>query len=91
MARVLPGTAPQMVAQVQLEPSSATAWIETHYEELRGQWVAVRLKEPVLVASASTLSQLLESTDPAELKACLVQYVYTLDQEQHVPGPWWQR
>jgi hypothetical protein len=51
----------------------------------------VRLKEPALVASASTLSQLLAATDPDELKACLVQYVYTLEQEQHVPGPWWQR
>jgi len=91
MARVLPGTAPQVVAQTPLEPSSATAWIEAHYEELRGQWVAVRLKEPALVASASTLSQLLAAIDPAELKACLVQYVYTLDQEQHVRSPWWQR
>jgi hypothetical protein len=91
MALVLSGTAQNVVAQVQLGPSSATAWIEAHYEELRSQWVAVRLKESALVASASTLSQLLAATDPAALKACLVQYVYTLEQEQHIPGLWWQQ
>lgn len=91
MARVLPGTAPQIVPQSQPEYSSATAWIEAHYEALRGQWVAVRLDEPALVASAPSLSQLLEACDPVELKTCLVQYVYTSEQEHQSHGPWWQR
>ena len=91
MARVLLGTAPQIVAQTPPAPAAAQAWIEAHYEALRGQWVAVRLHEPVLVASAPTLSQLLEGGDPVELKTCLVQYVYTVEQEHQPVGPWWQR
>ena len=91
MARVLLGTAPQIAPQAPLEPSAARAWIEAHYETFRGQWVAVRLDEPALVASAPTLSQLLEGGDPAELKTCLVQYVYTVEQEHQPIGPWWQR
>ncbi|ETW95308.1 MAG: hypothetical protein ETSY1_31210 [Candidatus Entotheonella factor] len=52
MARVLPGTAPRIVSPSQPEYTSATAWIAAHYEALRGQWVAVLLAEPALVASA---------------------------------------
>lgn len=91
MARVLLGTAPQLVAQAPPDAAAARAWIEAHYEALRGQWVAMRLDEPDLVASAPTLSQLLEGCDPLELKTCLVQYVYTVEQEHQPVGPWWQR
>ena len=91
MARVLSGTAPQMTAQGQVDTSPASAWIEAHYEELRGRWVAVRLDPPALVASASTLDQLFDAVPGDELNACLVQYVYTLEQERAIPGPWWQR
>ena len=55
MARVLSGTAPQITAQGQVDTSAATAWIQAHYDDFRGQWVAVRLDQPSLVASASTL------------------------------------
>ena len=91
MARVLLGTAPQIVAQSPPDPAAARAWIEAHYEELRGQWVAVRLDEPALIASAPSLSQLFEGGDALELKTCLVQYVYTVEQEHQPIGPWWQR
>ncbi len=90
MARVLPGTAPQMTAQCQVEPSPAIAWIEAHYDAWRGQWVAVRLEKPVLVASAPTLSQLLQATSATQLKACLVHYIHTLEEESQVQGPEWQ-
>ena len=91
MTRVLSGTAPQMTAQGRVDTLPASAWIEAHYDEFRGRWVAVRLDPPVLVASASTLRQLFEALPEEELNACLVQYVYTLEQEQAIPGPWWQR
>ena len=90
MARVLSGTAPQITAQDQVDTSAATGWIQAHYDDFRGQWVAVRLDQPSLVASASTLRHLFESVPGDELDACLVQYVYTLEQEQVIPGPWWQ-
>ena len=51
MSRVLPGTAPQVVAHSQADMQPAFAWIEAHADACRGQWVAVRLVEPVLVAS----------------------------------------
>ena len=58
MARVLPGTTPHVVARGQADMRPALAWIEAHADALRGQWVAVRLVNPVLVASALTLTQL---------------------------------
>ncbi len=89
MARVLQGTAPKIVAKGQLETSSATAWIEAHYEALRGQWVAVRLDKPALVANTPSLRQLFEMVPSDELNVCLVQYVYTLEQEHAISGPGW--
>ena len=50
MARVLPGTAPQVVAHGQADMRPAFAWIEAHSDAFRGQWIAVRLVDPVLVA-----------------------------------------
>jgi len=64
MARVLPGTAPQVVAHNQADMPPAFAWIEAHADACRGRWVAVRLVDPVLVASAPTgarVSRLLRS------------------------------
>jgi hypothetical protein len=89
MARVLPGTAPQVAAHVQADVGPAFAWIEAHYEELRGQWVAVRLTDPVCVASAPTLTQLWQLASPAGLQNCLVHYVSTVEDERRAQGPWW--
>jgi hypothetical protein len=47
MARVLPGTAPPIGAHSQADMQPAFAWIEAHYGTFRGQWVAVRLTDPV--------------------------------------------
>ena len=70
MSRILPGTAPHVTAQTCAELASAAAWIEAHYEAFRGQWVAVRLHDPVLVASAPTLHQLWQMASPAQLSHC---------------------
>jgi hypothetical protein len=57
----------------------AFAWIEAHAEAYRGQWVAVRLVDPVLVASASTLTQLWQMASLALLKDCVLQYIGTVE------------
>jgi hypothetical protein len=72
MSRVLPGTAPQVVAHSQADMQPAFAWIEAHADACRGQWVAVRLVDPVLVASAPTLTQLWQMASPALLKDCVL-------------------
>ena len=88
MARVLLGTAPQ-IRPTQRDTAPATAWIEAHYDELRGQWVAVRLDAPDLVARALTLKALFESVPSDDLNDCLVQYLYTTEQEHATSGPGW--
>ena len=91
MSRVFPGTPPCVMARSRADLTSAAAWIDAHYDEFRGQWVAVRLEDPVLVASAPTLPQLWKAASPARLKSCLLQYVYTAEEEHQVQGPWWHR
>jgi hypothetical protein len=90
MSRVLLGTAPQDLAHAQVDLTPASAWIEAHYDEFRGQWVAVRLAEPALVAHASTLSQLWQLAPPALLKDSLLHYVCTIEEEHHPQEPWWE-
>jgi hypothetical protein len=90
MARVLPGTAPHITAKARADLTPATAWIESHYDDLRGQWVAVRLANPVLVASAPTLRHLWQRVSPAQLTDCLLQYVYTVEEAGQLVGPWWE-
>jgi hypothetical protein len=77
MARVLPGTVPQVVAHSQPDVRPAFTWIESHADALRGQWVAVRLTDPMLVASAPTLSQLWHMVSPALLKDCVLHHIGT--------------
>ena len=90
MSRVLPGTAPSTTAQARADLIPAAAWIEAHYDDFRGQWVAVRLENPVLVVSAPTLRQLWQMVSPTQLTDCLLQYVYTVEEEGQPLGPWWE-
>jgi hypothetical protein len=90
MSRVLPGTPPHVTAPVRPDLAPATAWIEAHYEAYRGQWIAVRLKDPVLVAQAPTLRHLWQVASPTQLKACLLHYVSTVEAEHQPQGPWWE-
>ena len=89
MARVLPGTAPQVVAHGQANMRPAFAWIEKHADACRGQWVAVRLVDPVLVASASTLTQLWQMASPALLKDCVLHSIGTVENANQAQGPGW--
>ena len=89
MSRVLPGTAPHVTAETCVDLAPAAAWIEAHYEAFRGQWVAVRLQDPVLVANAPTLHQLCQMAPPAQLSHCLLHYVYTVSEEGQPLGPGW--
>jgi hypothetical protein len=59
---------PHVTGQVRPDLAPAAAWIETHYDALRGQWIAVRLKDPVLVAQAPILRQLWQVASPKQLK-----------------------
>jgi hypothetical protein len=90
MARVLPGTAPHLAAKARADLTPATTWIESHYDDLRGQWGGMRLENPVLVASAPTLRHLWQKVSPAQLTDCLLQYVYTVEAERQLLGPWWE-
>ena len=81
MSRVLPGTTPYITAQAREELPPAAAWIEAHYDDLRGHWVAVRLENPDLVTSAPTLRQLWQIVSPTQLTDCLLHYVYTVEEE----------
>ncbi len=90
MSRVLPGTTPHVTAQLCVDLAPAAAWIEAHYEAFRGQWVAVRLQDPVLVASVPTLYQLWQMASPAQLSHCLLHYVYTVAEEGQPLGPGWE-
>ena len=89
MARVFPGTAPQVVAPGQADMRPAFAWIEAHADAFRGQWVAVRLVAPVLVASAPTLTQLWQMISPALLKDCVLHYIGTVENADQVQGLGW--
>ena len=75
MARVLAGTPPQVVAPSPADPQQALAWIQAHDETFRGQWVAVRLRGPALIAQAPTLTQLWQVAAPAALQDCLIHSV----------------
>ena len=90
MSRVLPGTAPHITAKARADLTPAATWIEAHYDDMRGQWVAVRLENPVLVASAPTLHHLWQMVSPAQLTNCLLQYIYTVEEEGQPLGPWWE-
>jgi hypothetical protein len=89
MARVLAGTPPQVVARSPIDTQQALAWLQAHYETFRGQWVAVRLRDPALIAQAPTLTQLWQVAAPAALQDCLIQYVSTVKNDQQVPGLEW--
>jgi hypothetical protein len=89
MSRVLPGTPPHVTAHARADLTPAAAWIEAHYEDFRGQWVAVHLEHPRLVASAPTLRQLWQRVPPAQLTECLLHYVYTVEEEGQPLGPRW--
>ncbi len=86
MSRVLSGTPPHVTVRPRANLTPAGAWIDAHYDEFRGQWVAVCLEDPVLVASAPTLPQLWQVASPVRLKDCLLQYVYTVEEEHQVQG-----
>jgi hypothetical protein len=87
MSRVLPGTVPQVVAHSQADIQLAFAWIEAHADAYRGQWVAVRLVDPVLVASAPTLNQLWQMASPTLLKDCVLHYIGTVENAHQPQGP----
>jgi hypothetical protein len=89
MARVLPGTAPQVVAHRQADMRPAFAWIEAYADACRGQWIAVRLVDPALVASAPTLTQLWQMASPALLKDCVLHYIGTVENAHQPQGPGW--
>jgi hypothetical protein len=89
MARVLPGTASHVVAHGQADIRPALAWIEAHADAWRGQWVAVRLVDPVLVASAPTLTQLWQRTSPALLKDCVLHSLGLVENANQAQGPGW--
>ena len=78
MSCVLPGTAPSTTAQARADLTPAAAWIEARYDDFHRQWVAVRLENPVLVASAPALRQLWQTVLLTQLTDCLLQYVYTV-------------
>jgi hypothetical protein len=56
---------------------------------LRGQWVAVRLRDPALIAQAPTLTLLWQVAAPAALQDCLIYYVSTVENDQQVSGLEW--
>jgi len=89
MARVLAGTPPQIVAPSPADTQQAMAWIQAHYATFRGQWVAVRLHAPALIAQAPTLTQLWQVAAPEAFQDCLIHYVSTMANEQQVPGLGW--
>jgi hypothetical protein len=67
----------------------AFAWIDAQAEAYRGQWVAVRLVDPVLVASAPALTQLWQMASLALLKDCVPQYIGTIENAHQAQGPGW--
>ena len=89
MARVLPGTAPHVVAHGQADIRPALARIEAHADAWRGQWIAVRLVDPVVVASALTLTRLWQMASPALLKDCVLHYIGTVENVSQAQGPGW--
>ena len=89
MARVLAGTPPQVVDPSPADSQEAMAWIQDHYDMLRGQWVAVRRRDPALIAQAPTLTQLWQVAAPAALQDCLIYYVSTVANEQQILGLEW--
>jgi len=89
MARVLLGTAPRVVAHSQVDVRPACAWIEARDDAFRGQWVAVRLIDPVLVATAPTLTQVWQIASPALLKDCVLHSIGTIEHADQAQGPGW--
>ena len=89
MARVLPGTAPHVVTHGQADMRPALAWIEAHADAWRGQWIAVRLVDPVVVPSAPTLTHLWQMASPALLKDCVLHYIGTVEHASQAQGPGW--
>lgn len=90
MARVLVGTPPRIVDPPPVDSQPALHWVYTHYEALRGHWIAVRLRDPELVAQAPTLTQLWERASRAVLSECLLHYVTTVEHDRQATGPAWQ-
>ena len=43
-----------------------------------------------LVASAPMLSQLWQVASPAQLKDCVLHYVWMVQEEHQAQGPWWE-
>jgi len=89
MSRVLSGTPPQVTDRLHADLSPAYSWIEQHYDELRGQWVAVLIEEPKLIARASTLKELWTASLGDILKDCLIHYVSTVEEETQPQGTFW--
>jgi hypothetical protein len=89
MARVLPGTAPHVVAHGQADMRPAFAWIEAHADAWRGQWIAVRLVDPMAVASAPTLTQWWQMAEPALLKDGVLHSISTVENASQAQGPGW--
>jgi hypothetical protein len=89
MARVLPGTAPHVVARGQADVRPACAWIEAHADAFRGHWIAVRLVDPVVVASAPTLTHVWHMASPALLKDSVLHSLGTVEHAHQVQGPGW--
>lgn len=89
MSRVLSGTPPRVTNQARADLSLAYEWIEQHFDELRGQWVAVSIKEPKLIARAPTLKELWKAAPSDALKDCLIHYVSTVEEESQPQGTFW--
>ena len=49
----------------------------------------MRLVDPVLVASAPTLTQLWHMASPALLKDCVLHYIGTVENANQAQGPGW--
>jgi hypothetical protein len=65
------------------------AWIEAHADAFRGQWIAVRLVDPVVVASAPTPTHWWHLASPVLLKDCLLHSIGTVEHANQVQGPEW--
>ncbi|HEY5869468.1 MAG TPA: hypothetical protein VI542_28560 [Candidatus Tectomicrobia bacterium] len=89
MARVLPGTAPHVVAHGQADIRPALVRIEAHADAWRGQWIAVRLVDPVVLASAPTLTHLWQRAALALLKDGALHSIGTVENASQAQGPGW--
>jgi predicted metal-dependent HD superfamily phosphohydrolase len=89
MARVLAGTPPHVVDQYAADTQRALAWLQAHYDAFRGQWVAVQLRHPDVIAHAPTLTQLWQVASSAVLQDCLIHYVSTVANDSQAQGMEW--